>query len=401
MGFKEDVKSKTGEFFSSTLEMFDKIFRRTTQGLGRKRKPKPTAQRPLPQNPPKELRHWGETLTPEKSPARPAVKPGTNPPARAKTRKGKSKGSRVLRVGLLLVLLLVLAGFLANHFAIIDLAAIPEFPGLGPKQIVQVPIPRKQPVKAPEKPVASPKPSQTAEKASKPSPAPSVPTPPAMSKEEELVKLETPTTVAHSPLGKERIEEKAPSVAAQVLPKPPEDAATQKIQPAPVQTQATVKPAEQVVAPSKPPAPQYPYSVYLGSFKAPEAVKKALSDYQAKGLPAYWARVDLGEKGVWFRFFTGYFRTKEEAEKFISDRNIQGAAPRLTKYANLIGSYGSEKDAEDQRRALVSAGFYPYVVKEANGRSLLYSGAFDRREFAEKEQSALASKGIRSEVLER
>jgi cell division protein FtsN len=111
--------------------------------------------------------------------------------------------------------------------------------------------------------------------------------------------------------------------------------------------------------------------------------------------------VDLGDKGVWIRFFTGYFRTKEEAEKHIRDSNIQGAEAGITKYANVIGSYGSAKEVEDQKRALLSAGFYPYVIKGADGKNFLYSGAFDRKEYAEKERSALASKGIRNEVVER
>ena len=97
----------------------------------------------------------------------------------------------------------------------------------------------------------------------------------------------------------------------------------------------------------------------------------------------------------------GHFRTKEEVQKFIRDRNIQGATPGTTKYANFVGSYESDKEVQDQRRALLSAGFYPYIIKGADGKSLLDSGAFDRKEYAEKERSALASKGIRSEVVER
>jgi cell division protein FtsN len=49
----------------------------------------------------------------------------------------------------------------------------------------------------------------------------------------------------------------------------------------------------------------------------------------------------------------------------------------------------------------VSAGFYPYVIQGADGKSLLYSGAFDRKEYAEKERTILASKGIKSETTER
>jgi hypothetical protein len=111
--------------------------------------------------------------------------------------------------------------------------------------------------------------------------------------------------------------------------------------------------------------------------------------------------VDLGDKGVWYRFFAGYFRTKEEAEEFIRNRNIQGASLGITRYANLIGIYSSDKEVEDNRKALVSAGFYPYVIKGPDGKSYLYSGAFDRKEYAEKEWTVLASKGIKSETTER
>jgi len=199
----------------------------------------------------------------------------------------------------------------------------------------------------------------------------------------------------------ERIEGKAPSTPAQEQPKPVEVSARQEPQPAPVQAEVLEKPSVPTVAPSKPSAAQYPYSVYLGSFKAPDAVKKALSDYQEKGLSAYWVKVDLGDKGVWYRFFTGYFRTKEEAEKVISERSLQGATTGNTKCANLIGVYASEKESEAQKQAIASAGFYPYIIKYADGRILLYSGAFDRKEFAEKERSDLAAKGIQSEVVER
>jgi cell division septation protein DedD len=150
-----------------------------------------------------------------------------------------------------------------------------------------------------------------------------------------------------------------------------------------------------------PSTPKYPYSVYLGSFKATDAVKKAVSEYVEKGLSPYWAKVDLGEKGVWFRFFARHFQTREDAEKFIRERNIQGATPGKTRYANLIGIFSSDEEVEQQRGALVSSGFCPYVIKCTDGRSLLYSGAFALKEHAERERVALEVKGIRNEIIER
>jgi hypothetical protein len=409
MTFKSDMRNKTGAFLTKSQEVFEKIFAQATRELRIKRKPKPAVQEPAPaptSGTPRLKEEKAKVLKrSEKIAAAPKplgkAKPVPAVKVKPKLRPKKGRGSRVLRVSLLIVLLVVLTGFLANYFAIVDLTAIPDLLGLGPKPIVQAPMPRKQPVKPPEKQVTSPKPSQPQEKTSTPPPAPSEPTPPSVSKEEKLVEIETPTTLAQSKPANGRVEEKAPSASTPVETKAPVVAATQEPQPVPAQTQPQSKPATPEVAPPVPITPQYPYSVYLGSFKAVEAVKKALFDYQEKGLSAYWVKVDLGDKGVWFRFFTGYFRTKEEAEKYIRDRSLQGATPGLTKYANLIGSYGSDKEIEDHKQALLSAGFYPYVIKGADGKSLLYSGAFDRKEYAEKERSALASKGIQSTVVER
>jgi hypothetical protein len=451
MTFKDDVRRKTGAFLTSSQEIFEKIFAQATRELKIERKPKPAIQKPVTAPSTEAPRIVGKKpgiamtaqkpvptyKTSEKVKASPKPKPKEEPSPR--------KRPRLLRAGLLLILLLVLAGFAANHFAIIDLNAIPDLLGLGPKQVIQAPIPRKQPAKPSQKPVVSPTQPRAQEATPTTPPAPSVPTPPAASKEEKLVQLETPTTIAQSEPGKQQVQEKAPTPSpvpsastppaaskeetlvkletptAIAQPTVGQESIREKVSsastideaksavvavkkestPVPVQAQASAKITAPEVAPSQPVTPQYPYSVYLGSFKAPEAVKKALADYQEKELSVYWARVDLGDKGVWFRFFTGYFRTKEEAQKYISERNLQGATPGITKYANLIGRYGSDKEVEEQKRALVSAGFYPYVIKGTNGKSLIYSGAFDRKEYAEKEQNALASKGIKSEVVER
>jgi hypothetical protein len=407
MTFKDDVRSKTGSFLTKSQEIFEKIFAQATREFKIKRKPKAAAQKPAPVPSREAPRTRGKspevstrsekTVPTYKASEKVKASPKPKPIAERTTRKG----SGLLRACLLFILLLVVAGFAANYFALIDFAVIADFVGLAPKPVVQAPIPRKEPAKLPEKTFIPQKPPQTEEKAPTASTALTTPTPPAASKEEKLVELETPTTVAPLKEEKTRVEEKSLPAPATDQPKPSEVAAKQESQPLPAQTELLEKPSIPTVSPLKQSAPQYPYSVYLGSFKAPEAVKKAISDYQEKGLAAYWVRVDLGDKGVWYRFFTGYFRTKEDADKYIRDRSLQGASPGITKYANLIGTYASEKEIDDQKRALMSAGFCPYVIKAPDGKSLIYSGAFDRKEYAEKERNDLALKGIRSEVVER
>ena len=423
MNGKDDKKGEKATPLSSSQELFEKIFKRATMEIKREKSGEVQTHQPTPKSDPGRRQHQTKTPEIKKSAVKGAGPPtprkletaktplpvkseraDSNPPPKgmSKTDKKNVKRSGAPKAAVLLVLLALLAGIVSNYMGIIDISLLLNHFGFGPQQVVQAPIPRKQPAKPPEKSAISPKQPQAQEKVSTPPPAPSEPTPPAVSKEEKLAELETPTTIAQVKADGERIEEKAPSVSTTDQPKPPEVSAKQEPQPLPVQTQPSAKPSATEVSPPQPPrTPQYPYSVYLGSHKAPEAVSRALSEYQEKGLSAYWARVDLGDKGVWFRFFTGYFRTKDETEKYIRDHDLQGAEAGVTKFANLIGIYGSDTEVEAQKRALVSAGFYPYVIKAPDGESLLYSGAFDRKEYAEKERSALASKGIRSEVMER
>jgi hypothetical protein len=152
--------------------------------------------------------------------------------------------------------------------------------------------------------------------------------------------------------------------------------------------------------PAKPPV-SYPYSIHLGSYGSPERAKKAVSLYEKKGLSPYWVEVDLGEKGVWFRIFTGYFAKKEEAEAYIKEKQITDARSKRTAYANLIGVYNSKHELHRKRLTLSKLGYSPYVIAGVNGESLLYAGAFYQKTRAEKQHTQLASKGIRSRVVSR
>jgi hypothetical protein len=147
--------------------------------------------------------------------------------------------------------------------------------------------------------------------------------------------------------------------------------------------------------------PSFPYSIYLGSYKTLDRTRKAVSVYQKKGLSPYWVKLDLGAKGTWFRVFVGYFQNKEQAEMFIRENKLADAKPRHTKYANLLGTYATLEEVDIRRNLLLSLGYCPYVIKGANGKSLLYAGAFYQKKRAEKENRHLASKGIKSELVER
>jgi len=417
---------------SSSQELFEKIFKQATMEIKKEKTEKTQAQQPIrapvPEQGQQRQEKSPDTHTRPVQPTAPlprkpqnairpapvqtegeatglrsrGEKPQGTPQSRSplKTDKKASKRSAVPKAALLVILLVALAGAVYSYVGIVDISFVLNYFGLGHEQAAQAPGTPKQPVKPPEKAVAVPK--QPREQVAAPSPSSREATLAPVQKEERLAEPQTPMTSVEQGPGAERIEGKDHSASSKEQPKPPEVSAKEEPSPPSVQSQTPAKTGQTVVSSSQPPrTPQYPYSVYLGSFKAPEAVKKAISEYQEKGLSPYWAKVELGDKGVWFRFFVGYFRTKEETEKFIRERNIQGATPGITKYANWIGSYESDKDVENQKQALLSSGFDPYVIKHADGKTALYSGAFDRKDFAEKERTVLASKGIRSEVVER
>jgi hypothetical protein len=327
-----------------------------------------------------------------------------------KTNTRKVKKSIAPKAALLVLLLSMLAGIVLSYLGIVDIPFLQDYLKFSHKQpVAQAPVPGKQAAIPPERAIASSKqtqekvqsPAKTVDETKAPSPAPPQAPSPGGVKEDKIAELETPTTVTQAASGMERVHGKQPLVATSDRPDVPEIAARQESQPSPVQTEPSSKSNAPESANPKPGSLKYPYSVYLGSFKSADAVKRAMSEYYEKGLSPYWAKVDLGDKGVWFRFFTGYFQTKDEAEKFIRDRNIQGASLGNTKYANLIGIYSSDTEAEEIRKQLESAGFYPYVIKGPSGKSYVYSGAFDRKEYAEKERIILASKGITSTTTER
>ena len=199
----------------------------------------------------------------------------------------------------------------------------------------------------------------------------------------------------------------APSQPRPVVVKKPQPMATFK--PPPVvkeptrsSTQSRKKPelGKEELFPEESALP-YPYSVYLGAYKTPERAEKAISMHRNEGLSAYWVEVDLGDKGIWYRVFTGYFRDQKQADAFIRRKRIADAKVKRTKYAALIGIYATERDAQKEFLALSRLGYSPYVIETDSGESQLYVGAFYTEIGAEEQRSDLASKGIQSRVVER
>ena len=177
------------------------------------------------------------------------------------------------------------------------------------------------------------------------------------------------------------------------------------------ETVASVQPTAASVQPAKPmnkktalykvDGPSYPYSVYLGSFRSLDRAKKVVSMYQGKGLNAYWVKVELGQKGTWYRIFAGHFPTKKQAEAFLKNRPLKDAAVKKTPYTNLIGVFSMKEDLEKTSSDLLQMGYSSYVIDAPNGTFQLYTGAFYTKVGAETQSKELASKKISCLVVER
>jgi hypothetical protein len=276
-------------------------------------------------------------------------------------------------------LLLALGAFCIGYFGIVDLARFTPFSEWKPAPVVKLRVPKKPltPHISEEGPPAK-------------LPTPEIPL------EEAVAVRETPEPVTSTAPAAPVKEPVAVSQQPGPMPSTPEAA--------PERTLPETSSLKEAPLKSQPPKwveGVYPYSVNLGSFRTPERMQKAETTYGSLGLSLYWIQVDLGEKGIWFRLFTGVFRTREEADAFIRENRIPDAFSRHTKYAVLIGAYKSEKELKTKRAELRAMDCSSYEVKDMDGAYWLFTGAFYQMARALKHKADLASKGIQGAVVER
>jgi hypothetical protein len=209
-----------------------------------------------------------------------------------------------------------------------------------------------------------------------------------------VTSTQEPTTVQGHPKPSASTQEPVePTQEPLVAKKPPEPSA-QRVQPVLAKAaSSSVEQAPEKAAPARGdvfPGERdlsYPYSIYLGSYKSLERAERAISEYREKGLSPYWVKIDLGEKGVWYRVFSGYFQRREQANEFIKQKQIAGSESRHT--------------IEEEKGRLSKLGYCPYVIPRGNGEALLCVGAFYQKARAQRQHAELASKGIHSEIVER
>ncbi len=433
MSKEDDHGERQNDSFSDSNELFENIFRQAISETEKPKAGKPSVEqnrravtapsKPQPESRKKPPAAVNKPARQTQAASSQPEKVRPKPPMAAKSipsspkRKPERESSR-LKVTVLVILMVLLAGFFAHYFGVLDLSSVTGFLGSKKTKIVATPhkkitrtLPEKPVTAPPEKQAKGEKPLSNKDEIKALASQTSVPanlaepkkaeTPASDKLKQEVGGPEAPAPIAETH-PKEETFSKETLTSPRSQPEPVEDIAKGQTRPVAVQAQppAPAKPAREVPY-AQLIQEQYPYSIYLGSYKTSQQVEKAISIFEKKGLSPYWTRVDLGTKGIWFRLFAGSFPNKEAAESFIRKKQIAGAEPGYTKYANFLGSYRSEKELASQKAKLTLLGFSAYAIEGADGGTLLYSGAFDREEFAKKNQRDLASKGIQNQLVER
>jgi cell division septation protein DedD len=149
------------------------------------------------------------------------------------------------------------------------------------------------------------------------------------------------------------------------------------------------------------PESHLPYSILLSSCRLPQSARKIVAERQKAGLAPYVVKVEYENGDVWLRVLTGQYPTRSEALQVKKTYHLSDAIVKKTPYANLVGSFSSEKEAKDALNRLKGLGYSPYVLKRAANQFQVIVGAFITREGAEKQKSELQSKGVVSEIIER
>jgi len=145
----------------------------------------------------------------------------------------------------------------------------------------------------------------------------------------------------------------------------------------------------------------YPFVIQLGSFKTFKQVTRAVSSYAIKGLDIHWDWVDLGEKGKWYRIFTGHFESKAEALKAQSDHLLKKSLIRFNPWTVLIGGYSDVKILTSIQSLLRKNQYDSIIVKSTEGINWLLAGAFATRQGAEKIVKELHKLSFSAQVVPR
>lgn len=124
------------------------------------------------------------------------------------------------------------------------------------------------------------------------------------------------------------------------------------------------------------PVGEYPYSILLETFTDREIAQMAIPFYQKRGISAHWVKVDLDEKGIYYRLFTGVFATIPEAQQYLDKKQLIDKPIKPTIYSARIGVYQDNAQLRSAYTKISDTGVIPYILGTEEGTYHLYVGSF-------------------------
>jgi hypothetical protein len=194
---------------------------------------------------------------------------------------------------------------------------------------------------------------------------------------------------------------------------PPKEPATTPVPPeaSPVPPVIVPQPPEASPQPAKTSGYQktmyYPYTVHITSLKNQ---KNALSSYQKdfqKLDMAFITKIELEDKGVWYRIDYGSFASNKEAVKKMEELKSKGILREKTAFVGQampytieLGAYG-KGEAMKQTRMLQEKGQVPYIIKEPGGVYRVVIGAYPDEKTALPAYKELQSLNLPAKIVKR
>ena len=136
----------------------------------------------------------------------------------------------------------------------------------------------------------------------------------------------------------------------------------------------------------------------LGSYRTLFNTKNAVSSYQKKGIGAHWNYIDLEHEGIWYRMFTGGFRTIAEAKQYKKENGLEESIIISAPWTVCVDRSSSFKDL-DAVRSVLRDNPYDYYSKSCeDGSSRILIGAFKTQAGAERLAQEVAKLNLTTEA---
>lgn len=118
------------------------------------------------------------------------------------------------------------------------------------------------------------------------------------------------------------------------------------------------------------------FVLQLGSSQSLRRTLKAVREYQQAGIPAHWNHVDMGQRGRWYRIFTGRFDSREAAERFKRTHALNDAMALKAPLTVMLREADRPEDLAPAAAILRQNRYDGFVTPAGANRYRLASGAY-------------------------